>query len=260
VNLERLGRAARAELTRNPKKSAVLAVICLVAIYFWAPLIKKWTSGSDIAAAPDVAVVATLVPVVDNTATSAAQADSVTKRSWQTLVRLIEQDPNMMTATLEPELRDPFVQAQPAASTMAETAGAMGSDAAPVAPPAPALELTPRQLGLLLNGTIVGPRVRLATINGKTYREQELVYVAVASAGSADGDASASEATDRLLNHQTDPQESDRNNRIEFKLAEIQPQRVVLLREGKVYSLELARTKLPGSDEVLVKKQGTAEY
>ena len=40
MDLGRLGKKARNELMRNPKKSAILGVICLVALYFWLPLLR----------------------------------------------------------------------------------------------------------------------------------------------------------------------------------------------------------------------------
>src|SRR5271163_3077521 len=41
-NMASFGNKLRREFLRNPKKGAALGGLCLVALWFWAPLVKDW--------------------------------------------------------------------------------------------------------------------------------------------------------------------------------------------------------------------------
>jgi hypothetical protein len=80
-------------------------------------------------------------------------------------------------------------------------------------------ELSPSELGFRLTATIVGSQVRMATINGKPYREQSSIVV-----------ASERGATQERVGPET-----------AFTLVSVGRKHVVLERNGKLYQLELAR-------------------
>ncbi|HVX61683.1 MAG TPA: hypothetical protein VHC19_13805 [Pirellulales bacterium] len=160
----------RREATANPKKAAVLGLLLLVAGYFWAPLIRQWTTSSETAAAvaPASPPATTAAPAASTAAgalTSAADSAPVEssakpKFHWRDLAGAIDRDPRMRPAPSAnaASQREPFAfPAAPAEPPMAEPEAVVET------------EVTPRQLGLILSGTIVGDGRSTAVINGKVY-------------------------------------------------------------------------------------------
>jgi hypothetical protein len=143
----------------------MLALLAAVALYFWAPLCLKLLRGGESAEDAVPAAPVALTPAVSDNATPGIPTppEEVAK-SWQELVNRMEQDPRRRASANLPANHDPFALPEPpkdkefAKSTKA-------SQAAP----------KPRQLGLKLNGTLLGTQRRLALINGKTYAEGEHV-------------------------------------------------------------------------------------
>jgi hypothetical protein len=86
------------------------------------------------------------------------------------------------------------------------------------------LEATPEGLGMVLSSTIIGPHRRVAQINGKSYRQGEIVKLA------KDG------------------------QQVEFTLAAVYPRRVVLKWKGRQFDLTIpvpvrsGRIELSGAD------------
>jgi hypothetical protein len=87
--------------------------------------------------------------------------------------------------------------------------------------PEPRPELTPEDLGFRLTATIVGSRVRMATINGKPYREKSAIAVPSSEDAELEPDASL--------------------NKPAFTLQAVNRKYVVLERNGRLYQLKLAR-------------------
>lgn len=193
----------RREATANPKKAGLLGLLLLVAIYFWAPLLRQWIGTSEniaestAAAGPPAAAISS-GSVVMPPATAAAGA-AVPKIHWRQMARAIESDPRMRAVEPSEQTigRDPFVDPQPPSvpRTVAEDE--------PVVE-----EATPDELGLVLSSTIVGPSRRTAVINGKIYAPgREL------------------EASEGMV----------------FVVISIEPWGIVLERAGKQFALELPR-------------------
>ena len=156
------------ELGRNKKKTAVLALISVIAIWFWVPLVWKWV-------APEGAVDHSVAPTVEansnqiqQPAESGAKPSPVVELNWQNLKELFESHQLMSTAELRAELASPFCADEP------------DQESTPSFEPEQIEEepvedevvsaLTPAQLGLSLSSTITGSNIRLAIINGKTAR------------------------------------------------------------------------------------------
>jgi len=215
--VSKLLRQLRREATRNPKKAGVLGLLALVAVWFWAPLVLDWVRGDGpkaSAASKDSGA-----PAADSAAGGAATPKDPQKPDakqpaldWQEVVRLTGEDPKTQPAQVPPASRDPFVtpksQLFPPLPMVAkdEDPKKAEKEPKPVVP-----DVSPKALGLSLSSTIVGPRGGLAMIDGKAYKPNDIVVV------------------------RRDSQS------VEFKLTEVHAWRVVLVRNGKSYSLEIPR-------------------
>jgi len=219
VNLQRLAKQLRREMAANPKKAAMLGVLALVALYFWAPLVSGWFSAGSAETVESLAALpAPVYPAMPGEsaypAGPVATVAMVAPR-WRDLVDWIEQDPRMQSAALAAGTRDPFVAPQKKSATeMAQTP--------PKENPLPVLtNLTPASLNLVLTSTIVGPELRVARINGQTYKTGEILELI------KDG------------------------HEIQFTLVEIGPKEVILQREGQRFSLKLTPRKSNGKFELI---------
>ena len=209
----------RREATANPKKAGLLGLLLLVAVYFWAPLLRQWTRSAEnapdtSAAAPPAAAtsappggavappLAAATPVEALTPSAPTAAASATPRfHWKQLVAAIESDPRMRPVEPPAELaaqRDPFIDPRPPAVAEAapEVAGERSED------------VTPGELGLVLSSTIIGHQRRTALVNGKVY-----------AAG----------------------RELEARDGVVFVVRDIEPWGIVLERAGKRFELELPR-------------------
>ena len=204
----------RREATANPKKAGLLGLLLLVAVYFWAPLLRQWTSSAENAPEPSTAAAAPQPGVSTAAQPSGAVATAPTpsapaaaappappKFHWKQLVAAIESDPRMRPAEPSAETttqRDPFIDPQPPA--IAEAAMDVEGTRRD--------EVTPGELGLVLSSTIIGRERRTALVNGK-------VYAAGRELMARDG--------------------------VVFVVRDIEPWGIVLERAGKRFELELPR-------------------
>lgn len=208
--LSKVSKQLRREAAANPRKAAVLGLLAAVALWFWAPLVVGWmapdcgqTETVATALATDV-VPALPAKTPANPGTTPKKAESP-RYPWQQLVEWINNDLRTLTANFSLENRDPFVTPEsqfvdPDPDPMPEP------DSQPEKVPP---DVTPESLGLVLSSTIIGPRGRVARINGKSYGPGQTVKV------------------------------SNDGQEIEFTLAEVHPRRVVLSREGKRFELKI---------------------
>lgn len=213
MKLDKLVKQLKKDAAGNPKKAALLGVMALVALYFWAPLVWRWVKpSSDRAqlATNNVALILTDDPA---DASDKGRGLPANRFRWDRVRQLIERDSRMTSATFEAGWIDPFARTeilQPpepiAAASKPETIQ----------------EVTPQEAGLELTSLVISPRVRTATINGETYAEKEVV-----SAAAKDG-----------------PQGVD------FRIERIGRRGVELVREGKTYLLELNKPGLAQGDEI----------
>jgi hypothetical protein len=180
VSPDRLLTAIKQEMLRNRKKSAILGVMCLVAAYFWVPLIWGWIAPDDleedslVSAAPaDFVVTAEPSTVAAPTVAAAPPARRRRATPWDELLRTIQEDPRMASAELAKLQRSPFapLKSEAPAPPIVEAAS----------PPATAVERPQlADLDLELTGIVYGPRFRVATINGTQYHENDLLRVSIA--------------------------------------------------------------------------------
>lgn len=193
----------------NPQKGAILGIMLLVALYFWAPLVAGWLgkkpTGQTAAPADLGANALAGFPAQSVTGDKPAQP-AAAETPWYLLTEWMDRDPLKRTAESPIRGRDPFRFVAQAVKPTEP-------------PPEPKKKpIVAETFALALSGTVVGPGRRLATINGKTYREGDDVKL------TSDGQSVA------------------------FKVAEVHPQSVVLSFQGK--SLELKMKVLAATSQI----------
>jgi hypothetical protein len=185
VKLDKLKKQLLREVKANPKKGAALGVLCLVALWFWGPLVAGWVSGSKggskvakkKAAATETADGATTSSKKGNKSTDKTAQDAKSevnsKVAWGTLLEWMRNDPTMASAVRVPIARDPFIMVQPTVisppqhTDVEETTA--DSAAAESKPLAAQYSPSPESLGLTLSATVVGGQRSTAMINGRAY-------------------------------------------------------------------------------------------
>src|SRR5262245_11950203 len=109
-----LAERLKREVAASPKKAAMLGVVCLVAIWFWTPLVLKWVGKKSPAEELTVASVeedATATPVMPApTAETNKSIVSAVSSDWQKILKWIRNDPKMKPHTAIGR-RDPFAPA-----------------------------------------------------------------------------------------------------------------------------------------------------
>jgi hypothetical protein len=210
-----LAKKLQREAKANPVKAAALGVLLLVAGYFWAPLVKGFVSPAATAPAATATAGAPATPAPAPTPTvDAPKAPESPVYDWQRYAQLLDDDVKMRTSAELPSPRDPFKSREVERPEIASVKTAAQLKAAE-APP-----LEPREAGLVLSSTFVGPRTQIALIGGKPYRIGDRVRV------QKDGIKAS------------------------FNLIDVQPRLVVLERNGKQYELTITRGR-PNTKETL---------
>ena len=213
MNLTKLTKQLRREARANPKKAAVLGLLALAALYFWAPKLGGWVADDPKPNEPPVAgatldpapVPAPVPAVGPDAAQPAPTAKAVCSHPWTRLDEWIRQDPRTTPTEELTNGRDPFTL-KAAVVQVAE------DDSSEIDQP----ELTPEDLHLELSSTVVGPRRRMARIAGQAYEEGETIQV----------------------NQDDQP--------VEFQLVEVHPRRIVLQREGAQFELVIPQQRGAG--------------
>ena len=215
MSLNKLARQLRREAMANPKKAAILAVLALVAVYFWGPLVWGWVAPEQASGEPpngkDEA--AAEPGTLANTASTQPQEPPEKEQTacpypWTQLDEWMRGDPMTTPAEDLTGWRDPF------ASDLAGAGGDEHEGAQAAVP-----QVTPESLGVELSGTLIGPRRRVALIGGKAYRAGQTV----------------------TIDHAGRP--------VDLKLIEVHPRRIVLEWEGNRFDLVIPERKTTGQIE-----------
>lgn len=235
----KLGKRLKRELKKSPGKAALLGLVCLIAVWYWAPLIKNWFTGAceppqDIIVVQPAQPSGTGLPLIATAETEVSKAVSAVN-SWQKLAKWLDEDPRATTATLPEDDRDPF--GRTGTNTSEEIIELIQEEAEEeptelvVSPEPPVREETSfADLGLTLGGTIVGTRHRSATINGETYQVGDAVEIAIEPNAQANDEADG--------------------QAIELTLTQVHPYYVVLTRQGKEHRLQIERSRLALGDRI----------
>ena len=220
VSLNKVTSQLRRDVVANPKKAAALALMVAVALYFWGPLAWKYVKASG-AKHNNKANMASLILTDDPVEPSQqTKGGSRTRFRWEKVRQLIQQDPHMLSAAYDVSWIDPFgkpgnaAEAEPVVETPMEDPAAASAAAAAA--------IDPQSLGIVLGGVMVGPRSRLATINGETCREGEVISVA--------------DKRDKTVSY-------------ELRIVKVTRQSVQLEFGGKVFTLELSQPRMANGDD-----------
>jgi hypothetical protein len=163
MSLSRVQQQLIRDIKRSPAKAAVLALLCVVALYFWAPLVFGWFGKEKPKTAKTSKTDAPLEIVQTQTYASGAPAPVAQPTvPWQSLVEGVRNDPRMQSVTLAVLQTEPFGLVQTQTPDPGETTQPTASKPKP--------QLDPAQLGLKLSSTMLGRR-RVAVINGRPYVE-----------------------------------------------------------------------------------------
>ena len=160
------------ELAKNKAKSAVLGVLCLVAAYYWLPLIGKFLPGkkeqTETTAATDEATAGPpVIPTANTNTVPTTDAPAATPElSWSKIARAIEADVYMTSMPSNPDIRSPFAfieepkAEQVATDLIPEEDGDVPTEE----------EEDESSIDIDVTSVIVGSRRSVATINGVAYK------------------------------------------------------------------------------------------
>ena len=216
MNFSKWIKRLRREAAASPKKAAALGVIFIVALYFWAPLLKNWIAKSEPSEGSNAGSYGTDGGAsVAVTPPGTAPADPTQAKdpvyAWDQWIKRIEQDPRTKVARDLADRPDPFHRVpRPAVEEVVVKKK----------PETVRVTATPASLAMQLTSTVVGSGPRLAVVNGKVYREGDTITVLKDS------------------------------QKVEFKLAEVGVRRVVLLSQNERFELSLPARKRSGRVEL----------
>jgi hypothetical protein len=219
VNLDKLTKKLSRDLTANPKKAGLLGLMVLVALYFWAPLLKGAVLGKGGASTSQTAQV---ILTDDPLEAGAAPRKPKETLKWEKLRQLVETDSKMASVAYNAQWRDPFTPSSAPNSTVPEPASVVVETLDSVmVEPEPAVDADPTELGLSVASVMIGPRTRAVTIAGDVYRESETIV-----ATTRDGQG------------------------VEYRIVAIHATEVHFERNGKTYRVELSRPNLAKGDRI----------
>ncbi len=145
-----LGSQIARELRQNPKKAAILGVMCVVALYYWVPIIQRWSSGDQ-------------KPLVRKSQDAGSSQSSPTVTSvangvvrWEAIAAMIDEDPSMKPANVQLDW-NPF----------SREAAAPQNESQPEADDRAEDQPTPSESGLVLQSTVIGRTRQTAVINAE---------------------------------------------------------------------------------------------
>ena len=150
MTLGKLGKQIARELRQNPKKAVILAGMCVVALYYWVPILRRWSSAE----APHTPNTAAAVAPTQPTPTSSRGA----RRRWEEVAAAIDGDPQMQPVDVDLSWNPFAVLDETEKKAELETK-----------PREPVTATTPQDAGLKLQSTIVGKQRQTAVINGVAY-------------------------------------------------------------------------------------------
>ena len=193
------------EIKAHPVKAGVLALVLLVAVWFWAPLVMSWMPGASAKPKTPPPVASGAPAAVANAVPAPAKAKW--NPTWNEIVDWIRKDELMRPAKTLGDRRDPFRPVAPPPST------AQASE--PVKVP----QVDPASLGLELTGTLIGSRQNVATINGRAYVMPR--------------------STPGMSRHAVQVVIKQQNHEFQFKLLSIEPDHVNMEFQGQPFKLKV---------------------
>lgn len=177
MNLSSISQQLFRDMKASAGKTAVLALLLLVGLFFWVPPLLKAFSSNTATASPtvvDAKAASSGSSATTSTASPNSPESAKKSRDSKTLLKLLHEQPLLQPASAEEMPQKPFGLNEdllPLPVLIAEDALAE--------PPAPALKSAPKPIekleGLVLKSTLIGPSRRVAIINNQLFREGQSV-------------------------------------------------------------------------------------
>ena len=176
MKLDKLLRRLKKDAAASPQKAGALALMVVVALYFWAPLVLKYTKGkSKPAAVPASQVILSDDPII----AKATPHPATDVAHWEHVRTAIAADQFMVAARHDASWQQPFArlhslkaeQTKPPSEEPAEVAEPIPMPG--TAPSIPKVELDVAKAalnGVVLSSVLISPRDRAAMIRGNVYR------------------------------------------------------------------------------------------
>lgn len=162
MDIAKLHKTLAKEFKRSPGKSLTLLALVPIAIYFVAPLVIQ-SDGKKSPTPPTSTASLLTIPGLP-TDTAAVSSTVAHDMNWQAIAEWRSQDPYTQPAVFAGEIRNPFQVKVEAPEQPEETEELK---------PKPLVDPKPDEY--VLSKTLVGSRLRLATINRKRYELNELI-------------------------------------------------------------------------------------
>jgi hypothetical protein len=207
--VNKLVKRLRREVLANPKKGALLGLMVLVGVYFWAPLVAGWLGDKPPQATATAGASAGFPLNLLNPSTPTAKPNdkAAVEQPWHVYSDWMDRDPRKQPARPRAEARDPFQRVQEV----------VRQEPKKVEPPKKAVAAAPPALSL--EGTLLGRDRRVAVINGRIYREGDKVQV------------------------------TSQGQTVVLQLAEVRHQAAVLIYEGARLDVKMRPSALAGAIE-----------
>jgi hypothetical protein len=219
LKLDKFFKQLRRDATANPKKAALLGLMVLVALYFWAPLAVKFAARNT--ADQEKAVELNNGNLVNN---SPAASRSLGKFQWEKVRDLMRKDEHMVSATFNPAWVDPFGGKRSTSESELSQNELQSEVVEDIAAKRAAMlkALEPKDLGITLGGIMIGPRGRSAAINGETCREGDVLSIGL---------------------------KNDKTVSLDLQVLKITRRSVQLETNGKIFTVEFATPTLGAGDD-----------
>lgn len=270
----------RREIKTHPKRACLLAGVCGIGIYLWAPLISGWISpdvpkptakkkGPVVAAGGTVPAATAPANGTQPSGEKTPEAAQRATMSWRDISRAIRQDWRMKPASDLALSRNPFEPkieeqvndtTEPDKAAIAKTPAEHSITADN--PATKAADPTPQSLGMKLTGTMIGSRVRSAVINGRVIAEGTDYSFAMSRSVPTTATPATNTnttppkkpavrpATTTTAGSSVKPAQPSRISPIKFKVVRVNPQSVVLARNNKQYELKIDLPQIPDTDVI----------
>ena len=222
MKLDKLAKTFRRDIAANPMKAGVLGILLLGGLYFWCPLVWKWVAKKGPAGTPAAVVPPATQesPGIQNAGVQGTEEKKEPEFAWRQMRDQRELDPFARSANFRPEWNQIFQVAAAVAPAKPEVEIAEVKQ----------VEVTPKELGLVLQGVAMSPHMNRAVISGKVYREHDWITVKQTSSTTNNHEAPLPDLKFRLV-------------RVYRKLVEVE-------RGGKTWHLRLDSTE-PESEKSL---------
>ena len=241
MNLQRMIEQAKREAKASPAKAAVLAILLIVAVYNWAPMVYGWVvpDSSKKGGAKSTAVVAKAnssdgasinQKISGNESSGAKKPIDSSQADWKQLAQWIDTDPLMEPADWPEGVVCPFRGEEK--SSQNRGIDDVASDLPDESQISMADLPTPESIGLNVSSFIIGPNGRMIRLGDSIIHEGEEVRIFESGTIMSERDVASSEGVDT-------------NGSSVFEISQITPQYVEFKGDAETYRVNISGREKP---------------